>query len=365
MLEVIAQGVDTVRAGFLLSGIVDVEDPLIRSALIANGFICNTQTSRSRGEQQTRTHFFHQSTGDPTLRYWLYGGAYVLVEFSAAALQGQSIHNLDLVSPIEVLGLLEVVRDYVRRLLPGSPGLSFHKLRRVDYACDIAIGDLPLDGLLSALSLFRIRKAKKVTAAIYPGESLLVRTKQFVFRVYDKAAQLQARLSTEESSQLNEELAQLREAGVVRLETTERPEGGMDLPFLVVSAATFAARLEYGLLGRGKIVILGMSQFLSQLMRLGLAPQERAAMLEYAVLLNCGGQAAVEAAYSRATYFRKTKMFYSLGLSPTIGDDRRVTFDLQAVIDAVFLIDSELKEGLDRFRTHMSLLRNGGSYVQA
>lgn len=312
VIGVEAHGIDTVRATFRVLDAIPATDSEFQTEMMATGFRHQCQDWIEDGERVRSERFTYQDSARPTLGYQLRGGEFLTTEFSAPRLLEDSPANLELANSDQVHELLEFAGNFGRELIPGSPALELFKLNRLDYAADLATGDM-LPGVISAAAQFRFPNARKTSTHVYPGETATIRSSQRTFRCYDKGAELLHKLSPTERDHHARTIEGLKSKGVTRMELMDRTKGGLSFDSLEHAPVGFAERLETGLHG-GVVTIGGLTQLEAQIASLGLSSQRESTLLKFATRYALLGEDGMKARYSGRTFRRHKRMFLEHGL---------------------------------------------------
>lgn len=316
MLDAISverHGFDTVRATFRVLDVLPVHDNGYREALLDAGFRRQSQDWVEDGELVSSEKFLYRDPSNSTLSFELRGmGEWVATEFSAPRLLEDSPVNLALASSSEVEELLGFAAAKGTELIPEAPGLELHKLNRLDYAVDVAAGDM-LPAVISAASQFRFPRARKASTHVYPGETATIRASDRTFRCYGKGGELRSKLRPAERVKFAPVIENAKAKGLTRMELMNRKKGGLAKDCLPRGAFDFAEALETGLAG-GVVVVGGLAALEAQIAALEVSPQRKATLLQFATRYAVLGVDAMQERYSRRTFFRHRKMFRSHGL---------------------------------------------------
>lgn len=312
MISVSGHGVDTVRATFRVLDSVPVFDKGWQTDMLGAGFRKNSQAFIEDGQPVTIESYQYQDQDNSTLRFGLRGGEYLWTEFSAPRLIDSSLINTSLASPQQVEELLEYAGNYASALIPGAPTVELHKLNKLDYAADLAAGDM-VAGVISAGSQFKIKGARKTSTHVYPGETATVRSASAAFRTYAKGHELHEKLRPSDREKYADIIRLTKAEGVTRMEFSDRRRGGLAWSCLSEGAVTFSGRLEEGF-GGGVVFIGGLARLEAEISSLGLSSQRESSLLKFATRYAVLGEDGIKQRYSKPTFYRTKRMFQEYGL---------------------------------------------------
>lgn len=315
-------GVDTVRVAHDLKDPLPMGDEGYRREL-AEHWTVNVRTERDEvlGLFESRTAFY-QDDDNSTIRAQIQNaGRTVVAEYSVPRVLSGSILNTELASGEQTLDVTALLRAKLRTLTPGMGDVENTRFRRVDLAADIEAGEAR-PGLISAAAGFVVPGARKITRNVFPGETGRVTTQQLTFRGYDKGRELEnktarmlAKLDHQEAQAIRAEMQKYRDAGTVRLELALTPKKTtLTEGDIMQGNIKWADVVEAGFHG-GVLTIGGLDYIRREVDgRADLTPQARNALIAFAVRYAELGEDGMQAAYTRATFYRQKKKFLDAGL---------------------------------------------------
>lgn len=310
-MSVSTHGIDTVRATYRVLDAIPHTDEEYRHELFAAGFRSDSRQWLEDGELVWSETLRYRDTENPTLGLDLRAGEYLTAEFSAPRLLDDSPVNLRLASGDQVTQLLDDVRATAESLIPGA-NLQLHKLNRLDYAVDLAAGQM-LPGVISAAAQFRFPRVRKASTHVYPGETATIRSAQHSFRCYSKGLELEHKLKPKQRQEFGNVIQLAKQQGLTRMELTSRPKGGLAMNRLFRGAFDFAESLETGL-GGGVVMVGGLAKLEAEIAALGLSSQRESTLLKFATRYAVLGEDGMKARYSKPTFYRHRKLFIEQGL---------------------------------------------------
>lgn len=303
---------DTVRATFRVLDAIPATDPAFKMEMMGAGFRAQCQDWIEDGQLVRSEQFTYQDPENSTLRFFLRGGEYLAAEFSAPRLLDDSPVNLRLATPVEVEELVEFAGNYARALIPGSPAIALHKFNRVDYAVDLAAGDM-LPGVISAGAQFHFPGARSPSTHVYPGETVTVRASQHTFRTYAKGHELEQKLSRKDRDRHANIIHLAKQKGLARMEWSNRTKGGLSRDAIKQGPVSFSELLEAGLSG-GVVTIGGLAHLEAQISSLGLSSQRESTLVKFATRYAVLGEDGMKQRYSKRTFYRHKRLFLAYGL---------------------------------------------------
>lgn len=301
------------RATFRVLDVLPVHDNGYREALLEAGFRRQSQDWLDDGERVSSERYLYQDPKNGTLRYELRGmGEWLTTEFSAPRLLEDSPVNLSLASSAEVEELLGVAAATATDLIPERPSLELHRLNRLDYAVDLAAGQM-LPAVISASAQFRFPRARKASTHVYPGETATIRSDRRTFRCYGKGGELREKLKPAERARFAPIIENAKAKGLTRMELMDRRKGGIAKHTLSRGAFEFAQTLETGLSG-GVVTIGGLAALEAEIAALEVSSQRKATLLQFATRYAVLGADAMQERYSKRTFYRHRRLFLEHGL---------------------------------------------------
>lgn len=302
-MQIITSGIDTVRPRYQILDHLPVNDPDFATDMNAEGWTLKHSQFNDKHGQPVQSYTYSRT--NDTLREFIMGGEYYYAEFSAPRMDG-SEHNLNLSTP-------DYVRDCIQGVADNAPfNIEFDRINRVDTSVDIAAHEA-MPALISAAQQIRLARTRSPVRNIHPGQTATIRGSQLSMRCYSKSHELQHKLRKSTDPHAPVIILKSQQQGRTRIEFQNQFKSGMPLETLQRTNTMIADYLDYGF-PSGSVYVAGLNNIRAQIDGMDIHATTKNSLLAFAVRYAELGEDGMQAAYSRASFYRHKRKFLDHGL---------------------------------------------------